>query len=128
MSGLTPRALVVDDDVRVRELCIRALEMEGISCEGASNGREAKEALSTNRFDVVVTDLRMPEINGHALALDILSNSNPPLLIVVTGVAEPRIARDLLSRGVDDVLYKPLDHDLLAMKIKSLIERREAPA
>ena len=101
--------------------------MEGISCEGASNGREAKEALTTNRFDVVVTDLRMPEVNGHALSLDILAENNPPILIVVTGVAEPRIARDLLSRGVDDVLYKPLDHDLLAMKIKSLIERREAP-
>jgi hypothetical protein len=75
---------------------------------------------------VVVTDLRMPEMNGHEFAVDLLGKKDPPVLIVLTGVTEPKIAKDLLARGVDDIMFKPIDQGVVAAKISALVEQRAA--
>ena len=83
-SGMTKatdtpyRALVVDDDIAVRKATIRALDQERFSCDAAANGFEAKQMLASNRYDVVVTDLQMPNGHGHALAMDLLALQNVP--------------------------------------------------
>jgi len=118
------RALVVDDEATVRHLAVRALTRRGFSCETAEDGAVALERLEAGPFDVVVTDLRMPRRHGHALAVDLLGRDNRPAVVVVTGVAEPKLANDLIIRGVDDVVFKPVDYSFLALKIKMLVDRR----
>jgi CheY-like chemotaxis protein len=73
----------------------------------------------------------MPNVNGHLLATELLNLSPRPRVVVFTGVMEPAIVRDLLVRGVDDVITKPCDVKVFAMKMTALFEshqwRKSAP-
>jgi len=126
MGGPLFRVLVVDDEPAIRALIIRALEMQQIACTPASDGQEADDLMSINTFDAVVTDLRMPNRHGHALASELLAAHDRPLVVVVTGVLEPRLAKDLLHRGVDDIHFKPVNYSLLATKLRAQLDRRHA--
>jgi HD-like signal output (HDOD) protein/DNA-binding response OmpR family regulator len=120
------RALIVDDEAVIRQLTMRALAREGFSCNAASDGNEALALARGTKYDVVVTDLRMPNKHGHALALDLLQLPERPLIVVLTGVIEPRLAKDLVSRGVDDIMFKPVDYPAFAGKVSALVKRRAA--
>lgn len=121
------RGLVVDDEMLVRDLTTRALSLEGIDCSSAADGGEALRLLDQRCYDVMITDLRMPNTHGHALASQVLGREDPPIVIVLTGVSEPRLAKDLLMRGVTDIVFKPTDYSVLALKIKRLLDvRRES--
>jgi DNA-binding response OmpR family regulator len=126
MAAVTHRALVVDDEAPIRKLVAISLRKMGYQCELAADGEEAARISAKSKFDVVVTDLKMPNKNGHSLALDLLQLQERPLIVVYTGVIEPRLAKDLLARGVDDILYKPLDFGVLAAKVSALVERRSS--
>ena len=120
----TFRALVVDDESAVRMLTIRSLANNGFCCDGARDGLGARELVANTHYDVVVTDLRMPEMNGHTLAIELLERHERPAVVVLTGVTEPKLATDLIARGVDDILFKPVDPSILAAKVRALVERR----
>ena len=120
------RALVVDDDVVSQEIAIQALAQAGIKSDAAFGGWQAERLYDAHRYDVVVTDLQMPNGNGHALCVSLLQRPVRPVLIVATGITDSRLTRDLLLRGVDDVLFKPLDGQLLAAKVQALLARRSA--
>jgi DNA-binding response OmpR family regulator len=124
MAEILYRALVVDDEEAVRKATIRTLTEERFACDAAANGTEAKRLLAANRYDVVVTDLQMPNGHGHALALELLALENHPAIVVLTGMLDPRLAKDLIGRGVDFVEFKPVRYDLLVAKIKAMIDRR----
>ncbi len=124
----TYRALVVDDETATRELTIRALSYEGFSCNPATDGYVAEQRLSQGHYDLVVTDLKMPNKNGHALVVELLQKQTRPAVVVLTGVLEPRLAKDLISRGVDAIEFKPVDYALFAAKTKAIVIRRESPA
>jgi CheY-like chemotaxis protein len=117
------RALVVDDEPALREATARALSAESFWCDTASDGREALERYRESRHDLVVTDLRMPGMHGYALAIELLKDEHPPRIVVLTAIAEPSLVRDLFSRGVDDVVSKPVDVRVFATKMASLFER-----
>lgn len=126
MVYLRQRALVVDDDALVRNLTIRALHREGFTCDAAHDGAEAMELMADRHYDVVVTDLVMPNRHGHWLASEALKATRPPLVVVLTGVLEPRLVKDLLIRGVASVEFKPTNYDLFAAKVKALCARRQS--
>jgi DNA-binding response OmpR family regulator len=126
MAAVIHRALVVDDEEPIRKLVAISLRKMGYQCELAGDGEQAARLSAQSKFDVVVTDLKMPNKNGHALALDLLQQEDRPLIVVYTGVIEPRLAKDLLARGVDDILYKPLDFGVLAAKVSALVDRRSS--
>ena len=127
MSAANSRllALVVDDEEPIRRLTIYALARQGFLCHAATNGLQAEALLQTVDYDVIVTDLRMPLRNGHALAVTLLERSDRPLIFIQTGVIEPRLAEDLLQRGVEDVVNKPADFRLFAVKARVLAEQRK---
>lgn len=120
------RALVVDDDENLRDLVRLTFDREGLRCDVAEDGVVAENHLRQRQYDVVVCDLRMPRKHGHQLVSEILSKPSHPMVIVVTGVVEPRLVADLFGRGVTDVISKPLDYRVLAVKIKALLDRRQA--
>lgn len=117
-------ALVVDDEQAVRALAARALSDAGFRCDQAADGLEAEALLKKERYDAVVTDLRMPRENGHALAAKILARRPRPVIVVLTGVLEPSLAEDLIARGADDVEFKPVDYKPFAAKVKQLVDGR----
>ncbi len=117
------RALVVDDEPHLRMLTIRALHREGFTCDAAPTGLHAQELLRKDRYDVVITDLRMPQGNGHALATKLLESADRPVVVILTGVLEPALAKDLIARGADCVDFKPVDYNLFAAKVRALVGR-----
>jgi DNA-binding response OmpR family regulator len=127
IDGVVPghrRALIVDDEPILCSMAEHALERYGFLCDAASDGAEAEEKLRATQYDVVLTDLRMPKKHGFALATDLLQDGKRPIIIVVTGVLEPRLARHLLACGVDDIIFKPVDYQILAAKAAALVRRQ----
>ena len=118
------RALVVDDEAQVRALTTRALRREGFSCDPAADGLEAQQKLGQQRYDVMVADLRMPHMHGHKLIAGVLEQPHPPMIVVLTAVAEPKIIEDLYQRGVDDIAFKPVTYPAFATKVRVMLERR----
>ncbi|HWB12208.1 MAG TPA: HDOD domain-containing protein [Pirellulales bacterium] len=119
------RVLLVDDDLELGRGLAHVLSSEGFICDRAANGTEASAMLAETDYDVLVTDLRMPILNGHALSVATLRKTPRPLVVILTAVIEPRLAADLLIRGVDDVLFKPVSATHLATKLKALLVRRK---
>jgi HD-like signal output (HDOD) protein/CheY-like chemotaxis protein len=122
MSKRRLKALVVDDEKNVRSLLIGWLFREGFLCNEAEDGAAALRAIEHARYDLVVADLRMPNRHGHSLCKAILAQSDPPRLVVVTGVTDPRLFRDLETRGVDHIFQKPLDAPQFLSRIRELTE------
>jgi DNA-binding response OmpR family regulator len=120
----TYRALIVDDNQPIQRLSALALQQNGFECECTSDGLHASELVRQSKFDVVVTELRIPGKHGHALTLELLEQEPRPLIVIHTGFKEPRLVKDLLLRGVDDIVFKPIDFAILAAKVYGLVQRR----
>ncbi|MEX0611062.1 MAG: response regulator [Pirellulales bacterium] len=116
--------LVVDDEPLVRQATMRALSRVGFRCEAAADGAVALEMARQTRYDVVVTDLRMPDANGHQLAVDLLGMPDRPEIVILTGIMEPRLANDLKLRGVQEIFFKPVHYDVLAKQVLVIADRR----
>src|SRR5690606_22246963 len=123
-----PQALVVDDNEIIRLQLKRALASEGIDCDTAVNGEDALEKFAHRRYPVVVTDMRMPRVHGHALAVRLLNDPTPPRIVAITAVTDRRLAKDLKTRGVDEVMHKPLNYSDLARRTKELLQEEETRA
>jgi DNA-binding response OmpR family regulator len=119
-------ALIVDDEPAIRQATARALRGLGFQCDLAADGQQSLQLLSANNYRLVLTDLRMPEVNGHQLAIEVLRKPDRPVVIVITGVMEERLERDLRARGVDDILFKPVNYPVVAARAKELVESRAA--
>lgn len=117
-------ALVVDDELPVRALLSRALTEVGFECTEAADGSEAWKKLQTSCFDLVVTDLKMPKMNGHKLCVDLQNSSSPPVLSVLTGIRHERLTHDLETRGVDLIRHKPINFRELAKDLRALVDQR----
>lgn len=118
------RILVVDDEQALRVLLQRQFRQWGHHCDAAGDGRQALELFRKQPYHVVVTDLRMPEGNGHALSTALLGMPQPPGIVVLTGVVEPRLAKDLKARGVDEIIYKPAIPNELIPLVEAIARRR----
>lgn len=123
MSHESRTVLVVDDEPQVRALTCRALSASGMTCEQAEDGEDAFRKLCSKPYDALITDLRMPRRHGHALCKDALTLPDPPRTMVVTALADPRLVRDLMGRGVYDVVQKPVQYDVLAAKVLAMLSR-----
>ncbi len=102
------RVLLVDDELPMRNLLSAYLEYNGHQVEVASNGREALEKYNENDFDVVVTDMAMPEVSGDQLAAAIKQLSPHKPIILITGFGDMMLAAGEKPKGVDFVLSKPV--------------------
>lgn len=100
------RILVVDDDPDLREMILYALQHRGFSAEGAGDGIQALARLQHGRFDVVVTDLQMPRLDGFGLLREIRRMESPLPVVVQTAVLDARLEFVLRGAGAFRVLVK----------------------
>ncbi|HWA97652.1 MAG TPA: response regulator [Pirellulales bacterium] len=118
--------LVVDDDEKVRKLLARAIERRRCVCHQAADGMRALEMISANAYDVVVTDLRMPHLQGTTLISAILQLNDRPAVLVITGTIEQQQLRVVEARDIEGVFAKPIDPDQIADEVRAVAERRRA--
>ncbi len=86
---------------------------------------QAMQQIGQSAFDLAIVDLAMPLKHGHSVAVELLGKPRRPVIAIVTGLLEPRIAKDLMARGVDDVVAKPVNFTMFAAKMKALVGRRQ---
>lgn len=126
--GLWHRCLVVDDDPFIMRLVAEMLTDLDYRVDTAMDGLQALGAMSTSRYDVVVTDLEMPVMSGYHLASRVKNEFRDTKVIVMTGHCQNELA-DLMSSGpVDAWLFKPFDFSELCSVLNGLelppLERR----
>jgi len=117
------RVLVVDDERRQRDILQMILEAEGYETTAAGNGRQALQAAQAEGFDVVLTDLKMPDLNGIELLSEILKLQPSPLVILMTAHGTIDSAVDAMRKGAFDYLTKPLEKDELLLVLRRALER-----
>lgn len=121
---MKPHILIVDDEERFRNTMRKLLEAEGLNAQTASNAKNALDILSKESFDVIILDVRMPEMNGVE-ALKKIRNIDPYLeVIIMTGYASVDTAREIMATGAFDYLLKPYSIELLLEKIEAAYDRR----
>jgi DNA-binding NtrC family response regulator len=118
------RVLVVDDERLQRDILQTILESEGYETSAAANGRQALQAAAAGPFDVVLTDLKMPDLNGLQLLAE-LQQAHPGLDVVfMTAHGTIDSAVEAMRRGAFDYLTKPLEKDELLVVLRRAMERR----
>lgn len=102
------RILVVEDSEDIRDVFAMLLEAEGAQVVSVSTGREAVEAAARQQFDILLTDLGLPDIPGEMVIRHVLASARRrPRVVAVTGYDEPFVSR-ARQAGADVVLSKPI--------------------
>lgn len=121
------RILVVDDEGGLRKVVRDALEREGHEVTTCVDGREALERLEDGEFDLIVTDLSMPRMDGLELVRDARRRSAVPILVLTVKQEEREKVR-LLDAGADDYVTKPFSTAELLARARALLRRRGSPS
>ncbi|WP_425399504.1 response regulator [Aeoliella sp.] len=122
MTIASRRALIVDADATWRDRLCAALRKEQFACEVAADGQQAIQLLAARPYDLLVTEMALPKVHGHALIIHTLSRSPTPRVVVVSALTDHRLVRDVFTRGVDDYLHKSTPFELLITKLLSLFD------
>lgn len=124
MSLEPARILVVDDDEDVREICVRMLAMEGYHIETASSAEEVVEKIDLSRYNLTLTDIRMPGQDGLSLVRWI-RKLNPNMgIIVITGYPSIDSTIQALRAGVCDFLVKPFSLEEIKLVVGKCLEKQ----
>ena len=110
--------LVVDDEPVVLRSCERILRDEGYKVESAPGGREAIIKMEQRAFDLVITDLKMPEVDGITLIRWIRKTRPDTGIVVITGYPSQETVRDAIELGIIDYVPKPFTPSVLTDVIK----------
>jgi len=124
VTGAGLSCLVVDDEPRLRQVLVRLMVGEGFHCDEAPNGMEALEKLSAGEYVLVLSDLRMPRMDGLELLRNIRERHPGIAVILITAVAEVEVALTALSMGAMDYLTKPFHIEEVRARVAQALEKR----
>ena len=119
------KILIVDDEPTIRETLSLVLREENYQCELAENGAEGLNRVKEKNFDLIITDLKMPEMGGLELMEKVKTISPKTSVIIITAYASLESAIQALQFGAYDYIIKPLDFDDVILRINRLMEHRE---
>ena len=124
MSGSKPHILFVDDEAALRKVNSERLANEGYDVAEASDGESALQMLEQVAFDALITDLRMPGVDGMRV-IEAARERYPSIVsIVITGDISTKAAVEATKRGADDFLDKPFSFDELLYRLQRALEQR----
>ena len=119
------KILIAEDDIELRELFKHILVKNGYSVTGVSNGQEALDQLDKSYFDLVISDIMMPVLDGYELVHSLReSGNNIPVLTVTAKDAFDDMRLGFLS-GMDDYMVKPVNVNELVLRVGALLRRAQ---
>lgn len=119
------KILVVEDDQDIRELLVETLKRSDFEVDTAENGKKGLEKFRKQNFDLILTDIRMPVMDGLNM-LKKIKRADPRMpIVVVTAYPSVDSAVECLVEGADDYLVKPIKFDDLNVKIQKALEKRK---
>ena len=116
------RVLVVDDDPGVRYTVREILDSAGLQVEDVDSGERALERVRSGHFDLVITDLRMPGMDGLSLLRALQREARPPRVILITAHGSERVAVDAMKAGAWDYFHKPFELEELLAVVERAVE------
>jgi putative two-component system response regulator len=119
-----PHCLVVDDEPRLRQLLVRLMENDGFVCREAGSGDEALERLREAPAALVLTDLRMPRMDGAELLREVRARYPDTAVVLITAIADVDVAVRCLTIGAMDYLTKPFQLEEVRARVAQALERR----
>jgi two-component system response regulator ResD len=127
LVGVTPRVLVVEDDLTVAEVVLAYLRRAGYEVEHAPDGRTALEAAARARPDLVILDLMLPGIDGLEVCRRLRATGQiPVIMLTALGSENDRVLG--LEVGADDYVTKPFSPRELTLRVRSVLRRSTAGA
>ncbi|MES2830237.1 MAG: response regulator transcription factor [Bacteroidota bacterium] len=127
---MAPRVLIIDDEILVNRFLETRLQNENIEVETAHDGQSAIALADTNKYDLILTDLMIPNIAGHELIMRIqqsrLNESTP--IFVLSSLSSDELIVEILAIGVKDYIVKPFSINVLIAKIKQQLEQDQNAA
>ncbi len=115
--------LIVDDEVHVREGLAELLEQEGFHVETAMNGKAALAVVVNKKFDLMISDIKMPEMDGMQL-LESMQASNPQLrVIMVTAFGDVQTYLNAMQLGAHEYINKPIKLPELKRVIAAIMDQ-----
>lgn len=124
------RILFIEDDAMNRRVVRDMLDVAGLPLEEADGGQSGLNRLNNEPFDVVLLDLRMPEMDGFEVMRRVRASAQPLRsipIIVVTADASPGLEQHCIDSGADAVLFKPIAMQSLFDSIATLVVDRTDP-
>ena len=119
------KILIAEDDRELRQLFTHVLLKNGYSVRGVGNGKEALEALSEEYFDLVISDIMMPVMDGYELVRALReSGSNIPVMMITAKDAFDDMRLGFLSGG-DDYMVKPVNVNEMVLRVSALLRRSQ---
>jgi len=119
-----PRVLLVDDEPAIPLMLRERLSAEGFECHIASSGKEGLAMVEQAPFDVVISDLRMPEISGLDLLEEVRKQQPYAAFLMATGVADLKVGIQAMKQGADDYLVKPFDLDAVLASVRRALAKK----
>ena len=119
-----PYCLVVDDEARLRQILMHLMRTAGFRCLEAENGAEALEQLARHRVTLVLSDLRMPRMDGLELLRAVRQRYPDTAMVMITAVADVEVAVNCLAQGAMDYLIKPFHLEEVRARVAQALERR----
>ncbi len=117
------KILVVDDEDMIRDLCYHILTAEGFEVTVASNGAAALEELARKDMDLIITDIKMPGMDGLELFERVKQLNLDIVTIFITGHGTLDTAIESLMRGVDGFVLKPFTQEELLSAVERAVTR-----
>ncbi|MBN2566444.1 MAG: diguanylate cyclase [Candidatus Eisenbacteria bacterium] len=122
------RLLVVDDEEIMREFLREVLKDEGYQIDLAASGKEALRRMNTSEYDIILTDIVMPELDGLGVVAATKELSYNPSVIVMTGYASMETAVESMKLGAADYITKPFNIDQIRIIVANAAEERTLKA
>jgi DNA-binding NtrC family response regulator len=124
MAETAKHLLLVDDEAALREAIAERLADHGFVVEQAANGEDALARLADFAFDIIVTDLRLPGVDGRAVLQSALDRYPDIIAIIITGFGTVKDAVNAIKQGAADFITKPFQFDALLHVLNSALEQR----
>ena len=118
------RILIVDDEKMICSVLARRLNREGHACVMANNGREALSHFYKDAFSLIISDIKMPEIDGIELLRRVKEMNPKMMVIIMTAYPEIDMAVKAMRMGAYDFIIKPVDLDLVVLSVKKALEMK----
>lgn len=116
--------LIVDDEAPLRQVLLHLMRGDGFACAEAGNGREALDYLASHPVTLVISDLRMPQMDGIELLREIRARHPDVAVVLITAVADVEVAVKCLAIGAMDYLTKPFHLEEVRARVAQALERR----
>lgn len=119
------KILIAEDDYELRQLFSHVLLKSGYGVKGVSNGREALEAMEQEYFDLVISDIMMPQMDGYSLVSHLRGTGNTTPVLMITAKDAFDDMRLGFQSGTDDYMVKPINVNEMVLRVSALLRRAQ---